>query len=142
MRVLGFAVLVLAFTTPVSRGADDDGEKELKRFQGDWQMVAVTKDGETIAADKLKGKVWSFKGDKLVPQYDKEDVATIKIDPAKKPATLDITDKNGEKVEGIYKFTGDDKLTICGRGDNKRPTEFAAGAKSGAIMFVLERVKK
>ena len=142
MRVLGFAALVLAFAGSASSGADDDAEKELKRFQGDWQMVEVTKDGETIAADKLKGKVWSFKGDKLTPQYDKEDVATIKIDPAKKPATLDILDKNGEKVEGIYKFTGENKLTICGRTDSKRPTEFAAGAKSGAILFVRERVKK
>lgn len=142
MRVLGFAALVLALVCSAARGADDAVEKELKRFQGDWQMVAVTKDGETIGADKLKGKVWSFKGDKLVPQYDKDDTATIKIDPSKKPAALDITDKNGEKVEGIYSFTGEDKLTICGRTDSKRPTEFAAGAKSGAILFVLERVKK
>lgn len=142
MRALGFAALVLALACSASRGADEAVEKELKRFQGDWQMVAVTKDGGTVGADKLKGKVWSFKGDKLVPLYDKEDAATIKIDPSKKPAALDITDKNGEKVEGIYSFTGEDKLTICGRTDSKRPTEFGAGAKSGAILFVLERVKK
>lgn len=140
MRASGFAVAVLVVAFTHAR-ADEAADKELMRFQGDWQMIAVTKDGETTAADKLKGKVWSFKGDKLVPQYDKDDTATIKIDPAKKPATLDITDKNGDKVEGIYKFDGADKLVICGRGDNKRPTEFAAGPKSGAILFVLERVK-
>ncbi|HEY1188425.1 MAG TPA: TIGR03067 domain-containing protein [Gemmata sp.] len=142
MRVIGFAVLSLALALSTTRAADDGAEKELKRFQGDWQVVAVTEDGATTAADKLKGKVWTFQENKLVPQYDKEDTATVKIDPTKRPAALDITDKAGEKVEGIYQFTGNDTLTICGRGDGKRPTGFAAGQKSGAVLFVLERVKK
>lgn len=140
MRLLGFAAVVLAVAAPQAF-ADELADKELARLQGDWQMVALTKDGETILADKLKDRVWTFQGDKLVPRYDKDDTATVKLDPAKKPPALDITDKNGDKVEGIYKFDGADKLVICGRGDNKRPTEFAAGPKSGAILFVLERVK-
>ncbi|MBP3959390.1 TIGR03067 domain-containing protein [Gemmata sp. G18] len=142
MRVLALTALTIALAFAPVRAADDATEKELKRFQGDWQMVEVTKDGETRKGDKLKDRVWSFKGDKLVPLYNKDDAATIKIDPSKKPATLDILDKNGDRVEGIYKFTGDDTLTICGRGDSKRPTEFAAKKESGAILFVLERVKK
>lgn len=140
MRLLGFAAVVLAVASPQAI-ADELADKELARFQGDWQMVALTKDGEAVPADKLKDRVWTFQGEKLVPQYDKGDTATVKLDPAKKPPALDITDKNGDKVEGIYKFDGPDKLVICGRSDNKRPAEFAAGPKSGAILFVLERVK-
>ena len=44
-------VLVLGFAP--SAAAD---EKELKRFQGDWQVVSVTLNGETIKQDGLKGK--------------------------------------------------------------------------------------
>ncbi|AWM35779.1 hypothetical protein GobsT_65270 [Gemmata obscuriglobus] len=139
MRVLGFLGVLLL--TPGQVRADEGAEKELLRFQGEWQMVAVTKDGETVPADKLKNRAWTFTGDKLIPQYNKDDAATLKLAPAQKPAALDLTDRNGDKIEGIYKFDGADKLVICFRGDNKRPAEFAAGPKSGAILFVFERVK-
>jgi uncharacterized protein (TIGR03067 family) len=105
-------------------------------------MVAATADGKSLPADALKGKVWRFEGNKLTPLDNKQDVATITVDPTKKPATLDIKDKGGSVVEGIYKFTGDDKLTICGRSDSKRPKEFDASKGSRAILFELERVKK
>lgn len=142
MRVLGSVALALALTLAPSRAADDATEKDLKRLQGDWQMVQVTKDGATVSGEKLKGRVWTFKGTKLIPQDDKDDTSTVKIDASQRPAALDITDKNGDTVEGIYKFTGDDKLTVCGHSNSKRPKDFAAGPKSGAILFVLERVKK
>lgn len=142
MRCFGFAMLTFALAFAQSRAADEDAQKELKRFQGDWQMVAVTKDGQTIPADKLKDRVWTFKDDKLIPKYDPDDTATIKLAPEKKSAALDIIDKNGDKVESVYEFDGADKLKICGRSDGKRPTSFAAGAKSGALLFVLERVKR
>ncbi len=143
MRIPLLTVLTtIALVLAPARGADDATEKELKRFEGEWKVVEVTKDGETRKRDKLKDQAWSFKGDKLVPLDNKDDVATIKIDPGKKPAALDIIDKSGDRVESIYKFTGDDKLTICGQTDGKRPTEFAAKKGSGAMLFVLERVKK
>lgn len=143
MRVpLLAALATIALVLAPARGADEATEKELKRFYGEWKVVELTKDGETRKGDKLKDQVWSFKGDKLVPLDNKDDTATIKIDPSKKPAALDIIDKSGDRVESIYKFTGDDKLTICGHTDGKRPTEFASKKGSGAMLFVLERVKK
>ena len=141
MRAFGVVALVLAVAVTQARGADEGTEKEHARFHGDWQMVAVTQDGSTVPADRLKDRIWTFKDDKLIPQYDRDDTATVKLNPTKRPAELDLIDKNGDTVEGIYKFDGADKLVICGRSDGKRPTEFAAGAKSGAILFMLERVK-
>lgn len=136
--------LALVFALSVQLSADDkDKDKELKRFAGDWLMVSVTSDGMTIKdADKLERQVWRFEGTKLTPLENKDDVATITLDPAAKPATIDIKDKAGETVLGIYKFTGDDKLTICGADAKTRPKEFAAAKGSKAILFEFERVKK
>jgi uncharacterized protein (TIGR03067 family) len=133
--------LVVAIVLCVSFSATADDEKELKRFQGDWRMVTATANGETVKGDKGKEKVWRFDGTKLIPLDDKDDVATITIDPTKKPATLDIKDKRGDVVEAIYKFT-EDKLIICARSDNKRPKEFEAPKGSGVLLFEFERVKK
>ena len=136
--------LALVFALSVQLSADDkDKDKELKRFAGDWLMVAVTSDGMTIKdADKLERQVWRFEGTKLTPLENKDDVATITLDPAAKPATIDNKDKSGETVLGIYKFTGDDKLTICGADAKTRPKEFAAAKGSKSILFEFERVKK
>jgi hypothetical protein len=44
------------------------------------------------------------------------------------------------KQLGIYKFDGDDRLTLClDLGSGKRPDEFAPG--KGRVLFVLARAK-
>jgi uncharacterized protein (TIGR03067 family) len=129
-------VLVLSMSLPAT--AD---EKEFKRLQGDWQVVSVTLNGETIKQGKLKGKVWRFDGNK-VTALDTRDESTLTLDATTKPPTADIKDKDGKVVLGNYKFVGDDRLTICGRADGIRPKEFDASKHTGAILFELERVKK
>src|SRR3954464_5230557 len=104
---------VLVLSMSLSATAD---EKEFKRLQGDWQVVSVTLNGETIKQDKLKGKVWRFDGNK-VTALDTRDESTLTLDATTKPTTADIRDKDGKVVLGNYKFAGDDKLTICGRAD-------------------------
>jgi uncharacterized protein (TIGR03067 family) len=138
MRLLALAVSAV-LSASLSVAADD---KELEKFQGDWRVVSVTKDGKAITGEALKGKVWRFEGNKLPPLDNKTDAATITVDPAQKPGTLDLKDKSGDVVQGIDKFTGADKLTICGRGGGKRPKEFDASKGSAAILFELERAKK
>jgi uncharacterized protein (TIGR03067 family) len=114
----------------------DDAEKHLKPLQGDWQMVSLTSRGKSAPEKDLKGKIWRFEGDKLIPLDNKDDVATVK-----KPATLDITDKGAAVNRCIYKIEGD-KLTLCvGKGD-ERPTEFTAADGKGWSLVVFERVKK
>jgi uncharacterized protein (TIGR03067 family) len=116
-------------------------DQELKRFQGSWQMVSVTVNGQTVTGDKLKGKVWRFDVDRVTPMDNKNDDATIALDPTKTPATIDIKDRAGEVIQGIYKFTGEDKITICSRSDNKRPQAFDASKGSSATVLELERIK-
>lgn len=142
MRLFALSV-VAALSVPLAAVADEAAEKELKRFQGDWQVVSASFQGQTKKGDDVKGKVWRFEGKMLIPLDNKNDVAVVTIDPAKQPATLDIQGKNEKALKGIYKFAGDDKLTICaGVFDDKRPEKFDSPKDSGAILFELERVKK
>jgi uncharacterized protein (TIGR03067 family) len=142
MRPFTFSVLA-ALSLALSVRADDDAvAKELKRFQGDWRMVSATKAGKLIKGDALKDKVWRFDGNKIIPLDNKDDPATMTIDLTKKPATLDLKDKKGEVVLGIYKFNGDDKLIICGAHGNKHPTDFDSPKDSDNIVFEFERAKK
>jgi uncharacterized protein (TIGR03067 family) len=138
-----FAVAALIVLAPLAVRADAD--EELDRFQGDWQVVKITHKGKTLTKEQLGDKVWRFKGNKLIPLDNKDDVATIAVDPDKKPATLDITDKNGSVNKCIYKFSGEDesKLTICAAtGGGARPKSFTPDDEDKVAVVVLEKLKK
>ena len=91
---------------------------------------------------------WSVKGDKYkFSMGEMEEEGTIKIDAAKKPATLDfeITAGNdkGKNQVGIYKIDGD-TMTIClaQPGVDKRPTDFTSTEDNGHILVTIKRKKK
>src|SRR5262249_5468544 len=88
-----------------------------------------------------------FAGDRLtVLQGDKDvDETTIKLDPKKKPAAIDIVPgkgpNKGKVSEGIYAFEGD-TLKICTAAPGqKRPTEFKSDRGSRAGLLILKRAK-
>jgi uncharacterized protein (TIGR03067 family) len=72
---------------------------------------------------------------------------TMKLDPTKKPATIDlaITSGNdkGKSQVGIYKIDGD-SITIClaRPGETDRPTEFKSTEENGNILVTIKRKKK
>jgi uncharacterized protein (TIGR03067 family) len=113
--------------------------KGAKSLQGTWSAV---KDDKKIEL--------TFKGDKFIAAIGEETYkGSFKIDPGKKPKTIDMSVKEGKKYEGqtslgIYKIDGD-KLTWCANepGKDDRPKEFAE--EQGGMKFmliVLERKKK
>ena len=74
--------------------------------------------------------------------------ATVKLDPTKKPKTIDVAftegEHKGKTALGIYEIEGD-TFRVClarpGSGDG-RPAEFFAKAGSGRILVVYQREKK
>src|SRR5262249_17050280 len=123
-----------------------DPVKELRRFQGDWTFESSIADGKEIPAGDLKGLVLTFEGDKHTVKKGAEviQVGTQKIDPTKRPRTIDVTmtegPSKGAMMLGIYEIDGD-TLRVCFDSQGKRrPTEFGSG--SGSFLNVHRRVKK
>jgi len=121
-------------------------DKDVEKMQGTWKVVAAERDGKKPPDDDLKAFRFTFKGDKLILKNgDKEQEATYKLDASKKPKTIDIVRKVGDKMEtipGIYQFDGDDlKLCAAGEPGKERPKEFATKAGAGVGLMLLKRDK-
>jgi RNA polymerase sigma factor (sigma-70 family) len=105
---------------------------DLAQMQGTWETtetwLVTGLDQQPVMTTKRKVKM-VFSGDKLIRLSEDgfiDEESTIKLDPTKNPKTIDQTSPRLGKFEGIYRFVGDDRLTICS--GRKRGTEFPANA--------------
>lgn len=133
-----------------SQASADDAQKDLDALQGTWKLVSAERDGKAIAADEVQKTRITFQKD----TFDFPDAAgigtskkgTIKVDPTKKPKSMDATSSNADdkgKVSlGIYEINGDDYKVCFAPPGKERPTEFSSKAKSGHILQVWKRAKK
>ena len=73
---------------------------------------------------------------------------SYKLDPSKKPKTIDLANTGIERKEttlAIYELDAATPLKICWSGEGPRSiaaTKFASGEDSGNTMMVLKREKK
>jgi len=139
-------LLAIVLSMLIFAVAKADGAKDEDKLQGSWKVVSHEKDGKKQAEDTIKNYKIVVKGDKLTFKIgDQDNEATLKLDAAKKPKTIDLMVKAGDKMEvikGIYQLDGDD-LKICAAGEEgvERPKDFATKAKSGLGLLVLKREK-
>jgi len=155
MKVLSpiaVAVGILALT--LSAGAAPDREKkdakdEVKKLDGEWDIVSWTQGGEALPAEGLEGARWTINGEKYTFKLGGagED-GKIKVDTSKKPATFDLAIESGNDKDkgqpGIFKFDGDDLVICLARpGGTGRPTEFKSTEDGDTfIIATLKRHKK
>lgn len=143
------ASLVLAGSLGLSTAAPapKDDKDDLKKFEGDWTFTAWEASGQTLPQEALDIAKWSVKGDKYTFEMGEvKEEGTIKLDPAKKPATIDfaITSGNdkGKDQPGIYKVDGE-TITIClaRPGGKDRPTDFKSTEENGFILVTVKKAK-
>jgi uncharacterized protein (TIGR03067 family) len=128
---------------PVSEALIEIARQELT---GGWQAVSYALDGQKASDEDMKKikLVFDPAGKATALNEGKVFIASAtKIDPAKKPMTIDMTytegDLKGQTALGIYKIE-DDLLTICRSAPNKaRPTEFSSEAGSGNTLMSYQR---
>jgi RNA polymerase sigma factor (sigma-70 family) len=147
-------------TTPAASppAAATEGEKkpaaatDQEKVQGTWEVVELVVKGEKVLPnDRAKGLV-IFQGDGfrfVITAKGEADLtrtsATVKLDPAKSPRTIDTTaTEEANKAEsslGIYELDGDD-LTLCLANQRAaaRPTAFKGEGEF--VLFKLKRSKK
>jgi uncharacterized protein (TIGR03067 family) len=127
--------------------AAEDVKKELAKFEGTWKLISLETEQNKIGEDALKEFRLVIEGDKFTAKEQSGEVhGTFKVNPTKKPKTIDITMKEGPMKDktmlGIYELDGD-TYKLCGDMQGKsRPTEFVVKPGSGYVLEVLKREKK
>jgi uncharacterized protein (TIGR03067 family) len=141
-------LLLVAAGLLLGADAAGDAKKDLEKMQGDWVLVSSERDGKTLAEDQVKTMKRSVKDDTYVVTRDGQPVVkgSFKIDPSKKPATIDALRSEGEDKDkpmlGIYQFDGETYKVCFAPPGMDRPTEFASKPGSGHVYSVWKREKK
>jgi uncharacterized protein (TIGR03067 family) len=132
---------------PAAAGGGDAARKELERFQGTWTFISAESDGKPLPKAKEPQTV-TFEGDKFAVKVGDKVVqaGTQKLDPTRKPKTVDATVTEGEDkgttMLGIYELEGDTLKVCFDPKGKKRPTELKTAPDSGHFMGVLKRAEK
>jgi uncharacterized protein (TIGR03067 family) len=138
MKTLPSIFIAMILFTAAARSQDAADERKL--LQGVWLPTAAELSGDPLDEATLKTMKLVLEGDKYavtvgISPFDK---GVIKIDPAAKPKTMDITGaegaNKGKTFLAIYELNGD-TLRICYDLTGKvRPTEFKT--KKGELLFL------
>jgi uncharacterized protein (TIGR03067 family) len=126
---------------------DEASKKELEKFQGTWVFVSMEQDGREAPKTEEPHTV-TFEGDKFTVKLGNKVVqaGTHKLDPTKKPKTVDATVTEGEgkgtTMLGIYELEGD-TIKVCFDSQGKqRPSQYRTAASPGYFMAVVKRSAK
>jgi uncharacterized protein (TIGR03067 family) len=156
MRMYGAAVLAIVSLFAGVRSQAADGEakeeavaKDLQAFKGTWRLSSKEVDGKNFSEEEIKGVIATNdglgkfsvrRGDKVI------DEGTVKLDPTKKPRTIDVTftegERKGQTAQGIYEIQSDAFRVCVARPGDERPTDFSARVGSGCTLIVYKRDKK
>lgn len=148
-RVAALAMMLIAMML-IGAGSvlSGDGD-ELKRMAGSWSGEIVEAAGKPATDDfkavKLK---LVMKGDVYTVYFDDKQVATgtVKLDPTKKPKTIDAAQTEGpykDKIQpGIYEFKGEDLHVVFGAPGQERPKEFKTRDGTKDALIVYKRLKE
>lgn len=144
LLVFGMIGLLLG----AAQNKDDANKKKTDSLEGTWNVTGMERGGQPVPTDEYKGAVLTIKGDKYnFKSGGESEDGTIKLDPAKKPKTIDLAITSGNDKDknqlGIYEITGDIlKVCVTPPGSKDRPTEFTTKADNAQFIFTLKRAAK
>jgi uncharacterized protein (TIGR03067 family) len=127
---------------PAAAGTDE-APKDEEKIVGTWAVESYVEGGQKMPEEALQQTkvILAADGKMTAKQGEREQEFTYKLDPAKKPKEIEVTNDRGQTVFGIYKLDGD-TLTVCVARRGERPTEFASKEDTAVILEVLKREKK
>ena len=120
---------------------------EMRRLQGDWELVRVEHDGEEINAGFFEG-TYRVRGDRVTniaaqeSPSEGEKYFRIRVNPQVEPREIDLIFQVPKKKEegitlAIYELEHD-SLKICSyflKDDSPRPTDFDAKSEGCFVAF-------
>ena len=142
-----FGLMASLFGALIAADAGDDAaKKDLEKFQGNWQLISMERDGKKTTPEDAKKITLTILGDKFILRKDAVTISegTMKLDATRKPKEIDETistgPNKGKAFLAIYEID-DEQHKICFAAAGKdRPTSFSSG--SGQILQVWKREKK
>jgi uncharacterized protein (TIGR03067 family) len=147
MRLLASLALSLALVATLGARAAEEKDPA-KALQGEWTITDWRQGGATVPLAELSTIRWAVDGTRYAFALgDSREEGTVKVDAAKKPATIDLAiadgESKGQEQLGIYKFDGDAIVICFGRpGTKDRPTEFSSTRANRQILMTIKRAKK
>ena len=145
MRLFGLiSSLVCALVAAVA-GNDDAAKKDLAKFQGNWQLISMERDGKQTPPEDAKKIMLTIEGDKFILRKDSVVISegTMKLDATKKPKEIDETistgPNKGKVFLAIYEIDDEQHKVCFAAAGKERPTAFSSG--SGQILQVWKRKK-
>jgi uncharacterized protein (TIGR03067 family) len=133
----GLTGCALLLTSLARAQATDDDQQKL---QGKWTVESFQYNGNPV--EMMKEATREFKDGKysLTPKTGDAIEGTVKLDPTKKPKTIDL-EVNGRTLKGIYELDGDTLKMCYILSDGERPSEFASKPDTGVILILHKRAK-
>jgi uncharacterized protein (TIGR03067 family) len=130
--------------------AQDEAAKDLKRMEGTWSATILEIAGRPTTDEEKKQVKISvvIEGNKYRTLVDDKQVdhGTIKLDPTKKPKTIDAMPEEGphkgKTLAGSYHLEGDEMKIVFDDPGKDRPTEFKTREGTGQVLAHYKRVKK
>ena len=146
-------LLSVALLIPVAEPPKltDAAKKELKNFEGSWEVVRLETGGNVQKPEKGEAIV-TFEGAKLkvtLGEKVQQEAEVVALDPTTSPMCFDLKNipanakREGLVYEAVFKIEGD-MLHYCvynGK-DKQRPTGFDTPKDDDTQLFVLKRVKQ
>lgn len=138
-----YLLTALGLVTCSSLGCSDAQAKPPLALEGTWNVVSVSDNGRSMAADKIKDARVVFAEDRVtfeIPQDPETEELNFVMDSGK-IGNIDFVFKN-RLMLGIYELQ-QDELKICyNEGGAPRSTEFASEPKSkNDVLLILKRAK-
>ena len=126
-------------------GPNEKAKQELEALQGTWNGVSAQENGQAVPEANAKAMQFIIKGDSYTFKLNGQEYeqGALKVDPTKKPKTIDIKitkgEDKGKEQLGFYELDKD-TLKLCVPAPGKpRPQEFGAKAGSEANVLVFQR---
>jgi uncharacterized protein (TIGR03067 family) len=133
---------------PAKTKLTEEQKKELDRFAGEWAMVSGSIGGQAMPDAMLKTMKREVKGNELTITMNGQDYfkATITLDPAKTPRTIDyaMTEgvTKGKTQLGIYEWEdGTLRFSFSSPGKD-RPSDFTSKSDDCRTVSVWKRFQK
>ena len=141
-------ILALAAGLLLSADANDDAvKKDLQLLEGTWKVTSLEADGMQLPEENFKEWKLECKGaDFTFTDTNGVHKGTFKVDPSKKPKTLDVVftegGNKGSTLLCLYEVEKDTFKVCVKPNSQERPTEFTGKQGSGQMLEVLKKEKK